>query len=235
MLGELADSVVGVLAQKEDILGVCLAGSVARGDWDSDSDIDLVVVTADVLTRSELMGRLPRRLRLERLSVIPFSARRWLDEARDGSLFLHHLKLEGVVLMDREGLVRRGLELVARTGPNVRQELERQLTRLRLYRDPARLNGEHLFALSHLYAIGKAVAIARCMELGETTFVKRDAFDRLAERQPALADDVETVARLRPFYDITHEKRPQAVPFPSSGVADQIETATRSIERIASG
>jgi predicted nucleotidyltransferase len=222
-----------VLARSEDILALCLVGSVARGDERPDSDLDLVVIATTRLRHSELLARLPEQARDERLSLISFSAQRWLDEAADGSLFVHHVRLEGAVLFDRDGVLRQGFELAAEREPNVQDELRRQIGRLRLYRDPDRLNGQHLFALSHLYAIGKAVAIARCVELGETTFVKQDAFARLAERWPKLAGEVDVVTRLRPFYELTHERQPRSLPFPYREAASEVSRARRSIERLA--
>src|SRR5207253_3900025 len=134
-----------------------------------------------------------------------------LEEARDGSLFVHHVRLEGQPLFDPEGVLRQGLALSAARAPNVARELRRQLNRLRLYREPERLNGQHLFALSHLYAIGKAVAIARCVELGEPIFVKEEALARLADHRPSLANDVAVIERLRPFYDLTRERKSAAL------------------------
>jgi predicted nucleotidyltransferase len=232
-LRDLADRIAQALAVENDVRAVCLVGSVARGDQRSDSDLDLVVIATTRLRGSELMARLPEDLHDGRVSVLPFSVERWLEEAADGSLFVHHVRLEGAVLLDRDGVLRRGFDLVAARRPNVQHELRRQISRLRLYRDPERLNGQHLFALAHLYAIGKSVAIARCAELGEMTFVKQDAFRCLAERRPGLADEVDAVARLRPFYDLTHERAPESLPFPHQGADQEIFEATRSIERLA--
>src|SRR5205823_497037 len=103
-------------------------------------------------------------------SLLCFSTKRWSEEVKRGSLFLHHVRLEGEVLHDSRRILSGGLDAVAERAPDIAGELQRQRTRLRLYRDLTRLNGHHLFALADLYAIGKAAAIARCSELGEVTF-----------------------------------------------------------------
>ena len=231
----LARLVTDALTKYDEVRAVCLAGSVARGNHQSDSDLDLIVITEQRLRRSDLLGRLPEGLRDGRVSLLSFSREQWLEEARDGSLFVHHVRLEGQPLFDPEGVLRQGLALSAARAPNVARELRRQLNRLRLYREPERLNGQHLFALSHLYAIGKAVAIARCVGLGENTFVKEHALSRLAARRPDLASDVAVIERLRPFYDLTRDRESGPLPFEPVGAAPEVVRARRSIERLAHG
>jgi predicted nucleotidyltransferase len=230
-----ASQVSQALANSQDILAVCLIGSVARGDDVPGSDIDLLVIGDEKLRRLELLSRLPPELRRPELSLLSYGRSRWIAEAEAGSLFVHHARLEGRILSDREGVLEEGFRLAASRPPDVDAELRRQVKRLRLYRDPVRLNGEHLFALSHLYAIGKAVAIARCLELDETTFVKEEALNRLAYRRPDLADEVAAVAELRPFYDLTRERNTASLPFEPVDVSDKLEHATRAIERMAYG
>ena len=217
------------------MLGVCLIGSVARGDDVAGSDIDLLVVAEKKVRRSELISRLPEDLRRRELSLICYARSDWIAEAQAGSLFVHHVRLEGQPLFDRDGSLKAGFQAAAARRPNVEAELRRQVSRLRLYSDPARLNGQHLFALSHLYAIGKAVAIARCVELNEPTFVKEEALTRLGQRRPDLADAVRAVALLRPFYDLTRERGDEPLPFEPVNVQHRVVDASAAIERLAYG
>lgn len=230
-----AAGVAAELASCHDIVAVCLVGSVARGDAVETSDLDLVVIADERLSRSELMQRLPRDLRDDRLSLLCFSRNSWGADVENGSLFVHHVRLEGVPLLDREGVLKASLDLAGRTKPNVAHELDRQVARLRLYRHPERLNGEHLFALSHMYAIGKAVAIARCIELDQPVFVKEEALLRLGALRPDLASEASVVMRLRPFYDLTREREAPEVPFEPVHVENQITSAQAAIERLAYG
>lgn len=230
-----AKYVADLIARPEDVRAVCLVGSVARGDDTVDSDIDLVVIGRRRLRRCELMERIPAHARDPRLSFISFSRKAWAAEIERGSLFVHHLRLEGVALLDRDGELEAAFADAPRHPPDAERELRHQLRRLRLYREPERLNGEHLFALSHLYAIGKAIAIARCFELGEPTFVKEEALARLARRRPALAEDVARVRELRPFYDLTRERERSPLPFEPIDVEHELRRASTAIERLAHG
>jgi predicted nucleotidyltransferase len=232
-LRPLGERAAGALARYEDVVAVCLLGSVARGDDHDDSDIDLLVVTETAVRRSHLIRRLPPSARDDRLSLICFSSEQWWDEVRRGSLFLHHVRLEGQAFYDPDEVVKRGLASVGRTSPDVGGELRRQLDRLRLYRDLERLNGQHLFALAHLYAIGKAAAIARCVELGRPTFVKEEALLMLATCRPELRDATTTVSRLRPFYDVARGRDAPRFPFEPVNAEKEVARAIDAIELLA--
>lgn len=233
-LRALARRTAESLQRYEDVAAIGLLGSVARGNASADSDVDLLVVAEQHIRRSRLMRRLPPSLRDERLSPVCFSISRWQEEAERGALFLHHIRLEGEILYDPRGVLRMGMNAVAERPPDVAGEIQTQLRRLRLYRDLNRLNGQHLFALAHLYAIGKATAIARCMEFGEGIFVKEDALQSVATRRPILADAAGTIARLRPFYDLAGGRQPGSLPFAPVGAEDEVRRALAAIERLGS-
>jgi predicted nucleotidyltransferase len=232
-LRSLGERAAGALARYEDVVAVCLLGSVARGDARGDSDIDLLVVTETAVQRSHLIRRLPPSARDDRLSLICFSTEQWWDEVRRRSLFLHHVRLEGEAIYDPDDVLRRGLASVGRTSPDVGGELRRQLDRLRLYRDVERLNGQHLFALAHLYAIGKAAAIARCAELGRPTFVKEEALLTLASCRPEFKDATTTISRLRPFYDVARGRDAPSLPFEPVNAEGEVARAIDAIELLA--
>lgn len=231
----VAEKAAAELAGSPDVLAVCLVGSVARGDVAPDSDIDLVVIMERRLRSSELLARLAPPLRDPRLSFIVFSEEGFKKAARGGSLFLLHVRLEGEVLYERGGIATDALAATEAAAPAVRADVDRQLRRLDLYRDPVRLNGHHLFALSHVYSIGKAIAIARCIELDAPTFVKADALAQLAAKRPELAVAVAAVQELRPFYDLTRERSPGPLPFEPVGAEDALADAIAAVERLADG
>lgn len=234
-LRTIAEGVAGSLARYEDVAALSLLGSVARGNARADSDVDLLVITKSETRRSRLMRRLPPSMRDERISLLSFSIERWQEDVERGSLFLHHVRLEGQTLYDPDGVLQHGLAAIAERPPDVAGEIQRQLRRLRLYRDLGRLNGQHLFALAHLYAIGKATAIARCIELGEAIFIKEEALQSLAARRSALADAAATVARLRPFYDLERGREPASLPFEPVRADDEVRRAVVAIERLGRG
>lgn len=234
-LRALAERAANSFARYEDVAAIALLGSVARGNASPESDVDLLLITRGATRPSRLMRRLPPGLRQERLSLLCFSMERWEEEVERGALFLHHVRLEGEALHDPDGVLGGGLASVADRLPDVAGELETLRRRLRLYRDLSRLNGRHLFALAHLYSIGKAAAIARCIQLDEPTFVKEEALESLASREPSLAVAAETVTRLRPFYDVTRGRLGVSLPFEPVDADDEIRHAVVAIEQLVGG
>src|SRR5215217_22904 len=93
-----ADVTAELVSEFPQIKGVCLYGSVARGEAGPDSDLDLFVVGDDpTLTPSSIRRRLHLQKAHPRISIVyhtPQTLRRYLDT---GSRFLLHLQLEGQV------------------------------------------------------------------------------------------------------------------------------------------
>ena len=215
------------------VSGVCLYGSVARGDAGPDSDLDLLVVGEDPdLRPSSIRRALHLSGSQPRVSIVyhtPDTLHRYIET---GSRFLLHVQLEGKVLYDDSGLLG---ELKRRSpirGP-IRAEVDGQLRRLRLYEDPIRYNGNFLFPLSHIYAIGKAILMAILSENEIYEFNRDRAFDAFAERFPDSHADVETLRRLTPFYALVSKGAEQELPFPYHHCEPEVAEAIASIRRIA--
>ena len=96
---DAAERVARCFASLPEIQGVCLFGSVARGDPSGWSDIDLLLVGTDRdLSPRLLLRRLPAECRVQPLSLVYLQP----DEARQlfatGSTFVQHLRREGQIL-----------------------------------------------------------------------------------------------------------------------------------------
>lgn len=234
-LRSLAEVACSVLAEHENVIGVCLIGSVARGNERAGSDIDLVVLCEEPWSAGRLAALLPNEVDAARLALLPYTPDSWQRQLERGDLFLMHVASEGVVLFDRDGRMNAVLTAASEREPDVRGEKARQLARLNPYRDPTRLNGNCLFALARVFSVAKAIAIARTIELGEPTFVKEEAFATLARRRPHLARAVDALTRLRPFYDLTLERFPQPLPFDYHGAECELAAAIRAVQEISDG
>jgi predicted nucleotidyltransferase len=94
-------------------LAVMLYGSHARGDAGPTSDIDLL----------QLVPQSPRSYASERVSVVAYTPEQLNEMAIQRSVFAWHLRAEGLVVYDPEGLLRR---LLARhSGPACDRTLNR--------------------------------------------------------------------------------------------------------------
>jgi predicted nucleotidyltransferase len=235
-LRELASTASALLSEYPQVVGVCLIGSVARGNERPSSDVDLLVLCARPTNARQLREFLAdRRLATDRLSLLPYTEASWNRQVGRGDLFVAHVVSEGIPLHDIEGRLARALDGASRRPRDVLVEKTRQLARLAPYRDIRRLNGNCLFALARIYSVGKAVAIARTVELGSPRFVKEEAFETLAQQRPKLRPAVTRVAELRPFYDLTLERFPQALPFDYHGAETVVEAGIVAVGELADG
>jgi len=233
-LRERADEVTEALVDRfPQVSGVCLYGSVARGDAGPDSDLDLLVVGKDPdLRPSSIRRALDLRGAQPRVSIVyhtPDTLHRYVET---GSRFLLHVQLEGEVLYDDSGLLS---ELKRRSpirGP-IRAEVDGQLRRLRLYEDAARYNGNFLFPLSHIYAIGKAILMAILSENEIYEFNRDRAFDAFTERFPDSRGDIESLRRLTPFYSLVSKGVEQELPFSYHHCETEVTEAIAAVRRLA--
>jgi predicted nucleotidyltransferase len=221
-----------------EVSGVCLFGSVARGDDDDRSDIDLFVIGSDPdLTPSQIRRRLRLQNRPPKVSIVYHTPKTLERYMATGSRFLVHLQLEGEVLYDQAGLLRSIQDQPPLSTP-IDAEIEGQLGRLQLFDRPQRFNGNFLFPLSHVFAAGKAIVMA-ILATNEIYEFNRDAaFDAFVARFPDSQDDVETLRRLAPFAALVSKGTEEELPFSyhdcEAELAEAIE-AVRQLARYADG
>jgi hypothetical protein len=215
------------------IEGICLFGSVARGDAGRDSDIDLLVVgTDETLTPAVLRGAVSRetrrRLALSYHSVGPFEA-----YCRSGRLFPIHLAKEGVILYDPGARLKAALAAVSL--PHVPRELDRHLDRLKVVEDRGKFDEDLLFCFYHLYVLSASVAMLVLAGTGIYEFNRDRAFARLEGLLPKRAHAIQELRALRPFYAQVkdRERERQPLPFPSRGSQTQLESALAAAREIA--
>lgn len=225
---ELTSRLVGAFPAIEAVL---LCGSVARGDANPWSDIDLLVTSSDPkLTVAELRKAIPEH---DHASLIYYRTPSFTTSWRRHPLFTAHLKKEGVVLFDPVGVLRRMLDTPTMTKADVAEEIRKYRSKLASYRHSKRYNNNFLFGLSRLYSIGKGVIMLGLASRGILEFNRDTAFERFATLNPDLAERVATVARLRPFYRLVSGRDREVLPFSYHDAATEMEEAINAIEALA--
>ncbi|MGH9126909.1 MAG: nucleotidyltransferase domain-containing protein [Acidimicrobiales bacterium] len=218
------------VASTVSLEGVCLFGSVARGDDDETSDIDLLVVGTEPLTPGHFRRMLPESVQ-ERVSVsyyVPATLDVYLER---WSRFAVHLRTEGQILADRHGLLRAALETVRPVDTEF--ELREQLAHLENLDHLNWYGGGFLFPLSDLYRFGRTVVFALLAERGVFQFNHERAFAELSRQLPGADDDVRTVAALRPFFLVTKGRlEREDVPFSDLGCTDEVAEAIGAVRRL---
>jgi len=200
------------------VVTVVVFGSVARGDADQQSDLDVLVVLTDDESRRELR----RRLRERRADVTPlpvslalFTPLRLIQEAADRPSFISHLLDEGVSIYDAPTWASLRAALVEKAAD--REALGREVRNRARHLEP--LSGAERFSnrspvtvLSHLYGISRSLVIARLLQAGIHEYGWRRAFDRYAEVRPDLRSQLEALKGLRPYYEYAHGRAGAVAP-----------------------
>jgi predicted nucleotidyltransferase len=234
MLGDLhvdVERAAGHLAAEiPAVEAVCLFGSVARGDEHAASDIDLLVLGRDGgLKARALSGALSGRLPGDRLSILYHTPETLAGHLSRRSRFRVHLQQEAEILFDRHGLLRAALEAA---GPvSTFDELQTLARSLASFDDLDRFGGRFLFALAHLYRVGRAVVLSLLAERGVFEFNQARAFALLADALSEHAADVERIARLRPFAELTNGHEVDPLPFDFAADAGAHVAAARDAIR----
>jgi hypothetical protein len=217
----LADGVDGVE-------GVLLFGSVARGDAEATSDIDLMVVS-----RSPLPGQTLRSaLGGEAGALVCHTWESFRQARRDDWSFFVHLREEGRRLHDPHGRLAEELRAVRRPRPDaLRSALERERDLLGRYDDLERFAGRYHFALARAFTAGRYVCMLDNTAAGTCAFSREEAFDLYARRYPGVKGDVERVRALWPFLARAQGRTATPLPFACDSRREAVESlaATRRI------
>lgn len=222
------------LATLPAVEGVCLFGSVARGQVNEWSDIDILVVGSDAgLVPSALLNKLPADLKEDRVTLLYYLRCELRDLFAARWSFSEHLRREGEVLYDRTGFLTSLLRRERNTPAATKEELNARLDQLNAYNDLRVFKGNFLFVLGHLYTVGKAVTMLALAAEDAPEFNREAAFLKLAERHPELASDVNTVAQLRPFYRLVTRRGAEPLPFAYRGADREVTKAIAAVRRLA--
>jgi len=198
---------------KDPSAALWLYGSAARGDADSESDLDVLVVADSTVDRSEVLAI--TNAGPDRLALTQYSWKEIENIACYGSLFLHHIGREARCLVE---------------GPTVEGRLRRILDSLGTYRRPvsdlaafraavadARESlaggGSVAFELSVLGTVFRHAAILGCYLSGVPTFGRLLPVHRLVEMWNLDSDiglSFETLYRYR-LWAVRHGPPPPQV------------------------
>ncbi|MGO9377802.1 MAG: nucleotidyltransferase domain-containing protein [Dissulfurispiraceae bacterium] len=228
-----AENIARLLAKAFPVIdAILLYGSVARGDADEWSDIDLVVIGSDPkLTLTDLYKTIADID--ERVSLIYYPMTVFRTLYAEHAFFISHLQKETVALYDRHNRLEPISSQPFVAAVHTAEEIKAYRDRLVPYMNPLRFNNNFLFCLSHLYSIGKGIIMRGLTKRGIFEFNREAAFQQFASLNPDLAKEVEIVAKLRPFYRLVTGRQPEPLPFPYQSADRQMQEAVRAIEMLA--
>lgn len=235
---ERLEQAIAPLDAEPDVLAACLVGSYARATSvpDEQSDIDIVAIVADKADAN--LGRtLLREVRSQEIgSHVEVRTLRKSLLARlleERTIYGAHLARDAQVLFDRgSGFAQFQAsfpldEPIAETADHLR-------TRFSLYQSVAWCNGQYLFCLADLYAIGRSAAMLGLGQIGVFEFDRLRVFETFGRHYPSATSAADTLHALEPFYMYVRRKvgDESDLPFPPRDCHSQAEAARTACEAV---
>lgn len=233
------EKAVDSLRAWSDVLGVMLFGSVARGDDNPHSDVDLIVLVEEGADRKRIREAIKGATSgtsLEgKITPIFFTPDSLNAELVNRPSFSRHLADEGMALYWAPGtdwLPRQLSSLKQPTPRDLQRELEQRMQALSKFEHLDRLNNEFAPTMSQLYVLARSVVILKLMQRGIRKYDGLGIFDTYSTIQPSLERDLERLKRLRSYYEYVHDKGKNSQDIEDIPPRD-LQAAISSLKRVA--
>lgn len=213
---------------------MCIVGSSARGDFDHDSDIDLLALIEDRVAAMRVRRSFAHDRSLGRrveLRLVGESRLQRLFEQR--STFAVHILREGIIAYDPLERLEALLAPHSREDPVRNNQADLRL-RLEAYDDLAWCQGLYLYCLSDLYSIGRAAAFTILGRRSQFEFSAARVFRALTEIRPDLAGNAISLEALRPFFLLAQRDGHVALPFSYRDSHEQTQEARDACRSLVS-
>lgn len=197
MSGIDRNSLTQILEGSSSIDGAVLYGSVARGDVEEHSDIDLLLLCPPS-QKQRTFGSVQQLLNshFNRLSVTVYTAEELTFLWSMRSLFLLHLSREGVLLFDKSGFL---ASLLGNFEPrdSYRGDFEKSLQLTDPLRTVVKGSPNNLHRLSYVYSLFRVFGVYLLADRRVFEFSKSRMAQLLVETFPAQRDSLELLSALR--------------------------------------
>lgn len=186
-----------ILYEFPAIEAAALYGSVARGDAEAHSDIDLLVL-CNGASKKAVFNEVKPALSHEfhRLSLTLYSRREFKFLDRAGSLFLLHLKRESIILFDRNGFLS---TLLSRFQPkqSYRADFHESLALLDPLQAKVKNSPNEFHRLSYVYSLFRVFGVYLLAEKEIYEFSKSHMAAHLTREYPHLCNAIAALSGLR--------------------------------------
>ena len=164
------------ISQHPAIITAILFGSVARGDSDTRSDIDILVICDDSTANltEDIRDELAIKLHCDPLSVNVYIESQFRAMLCKGSLFAWHLRLEGRVLFNK--LKSEELFSELQQYSSYREDISQYSILLSECKKSVEENGVNLFDLSLLFTVARNCCMLIAYRLGKPAFGRLSVF-----------------------------------------------------------
>lgn len=218
----------------KDVVAVLLFGSMARGDQEQNSDLDVLVVVEDSKRREDVLSMFRAPAYEDSHTPLVLTVKSLRQEAVEHPSFVAHLLDEGTLLQRRPAWdhLRRSLASCAFDSAALAREVRNRARHLEPLLKSERFENSPVTALSHLYGIARSLVIARLLEQGIHEYSWQRAFDRYAELRPELRSTLDELKRLRPYYEYARARSQEGLPDARIGTSE-IRDLASSVAHLA--
>jgi len=232
----LENQLLSALAPSREIDAVLLYGSVARGDVESHSDLDVLLVSNTSRKGSILRyldafspSQYPNKLSI---TIYTHDELRFLASVK--SLFLLHLKNEAIVLLDRSQGFLRTLLNDFEPKKSYRSDFEKSLKLLAPLRAYIPESPNQLHRLSQIYAVFRVFGVYLLAEKGIYEFSKDKMSGILCQAYPELAQSVRDLSKLRALNNLfIGDHRKEADAYEKCDQFSGLRSCLTALERLA--
>lgn len=185
------------LSEHPSIDAAALYGSVARGDIESHSDIDLLLVcrsSSKLLAYTSIRETLEGYFRQLSLTIYTEREIRFLHSVK--SLFLLHLSLEANVLLDRSGFLK-SLLTGFQPKESYRDDFQKSLQLLDPLRTITEGTPNNFHRLSYIYSLFRVFGVYLLAENKIYEFSKSRMAQQLMDKLPDRSESVALLTQLR--------------------------------------
>lgn len=191
------DALTEILSPYLRVESAALYGSVARGDSEPHSDIDLLVVCNDECEEdlyAKLMGHLSKHF--DKLSLCVYTHRELRFLVKAQSLFLLHLKEEALLLFDRSGFLRETLSSFERRA-SYEADFCKSLELISPLRTVVLGASNQVHRLAYIYSLFRVFGVYLLAGRGIFEFSKARMSAALSECRPNQANNIHLLSELR--------------------------------------
>jgi len=192
-----------VLKTLQNVDGILLHGSYARGDYSDESDLDLIIVTNSHCRTSYIKAKLEGELLIKKVSVTLLSAETFETLWKKGEIFILFGLTHGKVLLG-ESFFEDYSTLEFPFRENYKKEILKELRKVNVYEDYEKYDDCYRYPLSKLFVIFKKVAMFNMVEGRKLISNKRTAIHEYFKEKFTVKD----VELILSFEKYTKENRP---------------------------
>ena len=151
---------------------VFIIGSVARHDMNASSDLDVLILT-DKNIRSALFYQTPAiQQQSLPISVITYSPKDFLKFWQEGSLFVHHVLQEEILVWD-DGTFKEIASRAFHLKEDFSDDIQEQFDKLKTFRNPRAFNGIFTHVYARLWSIYRNIVLFSLAQCCKPEFNKK--------------------------------------------------------------